>query len=68
MIDMDWENGRATHMQVTARKGGNCKIYYKGNELPSVKDAKNRIVKVDMVKDHVFSFDTKKGKSYSIEF
>lgn len=68
VVDMDWENGKATHMQITARKGGNCKVFYKGNNLPSVKDAKNRVVKVKKVKDHVFSFDTKKDKSYSIKF
>ena len=68
VVDLDWKNGHITHMQVTARKGGFCKVFYKGNHLPSVKNEGNHMVKVEQVDANVLGFDTKKGKSYTVEF
>lgn len=68
VVDLDWENGQITHMKVTARKGGFCKVFYQGNHLPNVKNEGNRMVKVEQVDANVLGFDTKKGKSYTIEF
>lgn len=68
VIDINWKDGKATCMKITARKGGNCKIFYKGPNLPCVKDSRNHAIKIKSVNKYIFSFTTKKDKTYIVEF
>ena len=68
VVDMQWKNGQATRMKITSRKGGCCKIFLKGDATPRIKDAKGHLTAVEKVQTNVFAFNTKKGKSYTIDF
>lgn len=68
VIDLDWREGKITHMQVTARKGGICRVYCGNNEGLKISNLKGKVVKFTTPQTNVIEFTTKKNQSYVMQF
>lgn len=65
-LQIDWEDGAATFVEVLSKNGGDCIMQYGGIEKAVVKDAEGNTVKTEKVKDNRIKFKTMKGETYTI--
>ena len=65
-IDMAWENGRATEVQILSNNGGECVVQYDDISLANILDQDGNIVDVTVLSQDRVSFDTEAGESFRI--
>jgi alpha-L-fucosidase 2 len=64
-LSFSWVNGRVVSAKMISRAGNNCRI--KCNTKPRV-ESEGQNIRVEVVKDGIYSFKTIAGKSYSLRF
>ncbi len=62
-LDMQWADGRITHVEVLSKKGQSCRINLKTNVKVTVD---GNIVKTETHKDGSIEFKTRPGKTYML--
>ena len=65
-LQIDWEDGAATFVEVLSRNGGECVMQHGGIENAVIKDSKGNVVTTEKVTDNRISFATEKGETYTI--
>ena len=66
VIDMDWEDGKADTFNVTSRNGGTFIAEYTDLSDFKVVDSKGSPVKINILSDDKISFNTVKGRTYTL--
>jgi alpha-L-fucosidase 2 len=66
VVDAQWTNGEASHITVTSRNGGECRLSYAGLGKARVTNATGGPVVVTMAEDDRIRFNTTKGDKYTL--
>ena len=60
-----WENTKVSHLTITSRLGGECRIKYAAIDAVQVKDSKGNVIKTTSKQTGHVEFSTSKGETYS---
>lgn len=66
VVDLNWDDGAATAISVTARSGGLCKLAYPGIESAIVIDGKNQVIEASRSITGELHFPTEPGQTYRV--
>jgi alpha-L-fucosidase 2 len=66
VFDAQWTNGRANHITVTSRNGGECRLSYVGLGTAKVTNEAGAPVVINKEKDDRIRFNTTKGDKYTL--
>ncbi|MFR8012756.1 MAG: glycosyl hydrolase family 95 catalytic domain-containing protein [Clostridia bacterium] len=68
VFDFSWADGKLSQVRMTARSGGDCKMYCPADSTLTVTDANGQPVAVERVDDLSVRFASGAGESYTIAY
>lgn len=65
-VDMTWSDKTASEIKILSKNGGTCTVQFEASEDVTITDVSGNPVTFTKVKENRFSFETEKGKTYTI--